>query len=57
LLAAYTTLDLYADRRLSPDWTLQARLNNLGNQRYQTALGYNQPGRSAYLTLRYQPRL
>ena len=55
-LGGYTTLDLFATCKLGSDWKLQAKVNNLGNQQYQTALGYNQPGRSVYLTLRYQPQ-
>ena len=55
-LPGYGTLDLRADWRFAADWTLQARLNNLADRRYETALGYNQPGREAYLTLRWQPR-
>ncbi len=54
-LAAYTTLDLYLDYRVSPKWTLQAKLNNAGGQVYETAQGYNQPGRQVFATLRYQP--
>jgi len=55
-LPGYATLDLHADRALSRDWTLQARLNNLADKQYETARGFNQPGRAAYLTLRYQPK-
>ena len=32
------------------------RLLNLADRRYETALGYNQPGRGAYLTVRWQPK-
>lgn len=55
-LGGFATLDLYAQRALSRDWSLQARLNNLADKQYQTAQGYNQPGRAAYLTLRYWPQ-
>ncbi|MEO5670816.1 MAG: TonB-dependent receptor [Ramlibacter sp.] len=55
-LAAYTTADIYADWRFARDWSLQAKLNNVADKRYETALGYNQPGRNAYLTLRWVPR-
>lgn len=54
-LAAYTTVDVYTDWQMARDWSLQARLNNVSDKRYETALGYNQPGRSFYLTLRWQP--
>jgi vitamin B12 transporter len=55
-LGGYTTLDLFAAYKVTSDWKLQAKVNNLGNQQYQTVLGYNQPGRSVYVTLRYQPQ-
>jgi len=31
-------------------------LNNVGGKEYQTALGYNQPGRELFLSVRYAPR-
>jgi vitamin B12 transporter len=52
----FTTADLRADWRFMPDWTLQARLNNLADKRYETIYGYNQPGRELYLSLRWAPR-
>lgn len=55
-LGGYTTADLYATYALARDWTLQARLNNLANKDYETAYGYNQPGREVYVTLRWQPK-
>jgi vitamin B12 transporter len=55
-LAAYTTLDLSAHWQATPQWGVQAKLNNATNRQYETALGYNQPPRSFYLTLRWQPK-
>jgi vitamin B12 transporter len=55
-LAGYTTLDLHADYALARDWTLQANLNNTTNRAYETARGYNQPGRQVFVTLRYTPK-
>ncbi|OYQ40277.1 TonB-dependent receptor [Rhodoferax sp. TH121] len=54
-LGGYTTLDVFASRKIRKDWALEGRVINLGDKFYQTALGYNQPGRAAYVTLRYQP--
>ena len=45
--------DLRGEYRLSPAWRLQARLSNLLDADYQTVDGFNQPGRGAWLTLRY----
>jgi len=53
-LGGFATIDLYAQRALGAHWSLQARLNNLADRDYQTARNYPQPGRAAYLTLRYQ---
>ncbi len=55
-LDGYATLDLRGEYRLNKDWRLQARVENLFDKDYETAYLYNQPGRGAYLTLRYQPR-
>ena len=55
-LAAYTTVDLYLDRQLTPEWSVQAKLNNVTDKQYETATGYNQPGRGIFLTLRWQPK-
>jgi vitamin B12 transporter len=55
-LDGYTTLDLNAEYALSKNWTVQGKVNNATNREYQTILGYNQPGRGAFVTLRYQPK-
>lgn len=55
-LGGYATVDLYADWQFASDWSLQAKVNNLGDRDYETAYGYNQPGRAFYLTLRWQPK-
>ena len=55
-LAGYATVDIHADYAVSKNWSVAARVNNIGDKTYQTAFGFNQAGRSAYLTLRYQPK-
>ena len=55
-LGAFATLDLSVDYQVAKDWSVQGRLVNAGDAVYQTALGFNQVGRSAYVTLRYQPK-
>ncbi len=55
-LPAYTTADVYAEYQFTPEWSLQARIANLGNVRYETAYGYNQLGRVGYLTLKWAMR-
>jgi vitamin B12 transporter len=54
-LGGYATLDLHADWALRRHWTLGLRLNNLADRAYETAWGYNQPGRAGFVTLRWQP--
>jgi vitamin B12 transporter len=55
-MGGFTTLDLRADWRWDRDWVVGLRLNNLADKVYETAYGYNQPGREAYVTLRWSPR-
>lgn len=55
-LRAYTTADLYLDWQFTRDFSVQAKLNNVANEHYETAAGYNQPGRAFYVTLRWQPK-
>jgi vitamin B12 transporter len=55
-LGGFTTADLRADWRYDRAWTIGLRLNNLANKAYETAYGFNQPGREAYLTVRWEPR-
>ena len=54
-MGGYGTLDVRAAWRFQPRWELQALLKNALNRDYETVFYYNQPGRSAYLTLRYVP--
>lgn len=53
-LGGYGLMDAYVGYNFNRNWNVQLKLNNIGDKQYETAYGYNQPGRSAYLTLRYQ---
>jgi vitamin B12 transporter len=55
-LGGYGTVDLRAETGIADDWRLQLRVANLLDKRYETIAFYNQPGRVAYLTLRYAPK-
>lgn len=57
VLAARTVADLYVDYAFNKEWKLQGKLNNITDKQYETIYGYNQPGRAAYVTLRYQPKI
>ncbi|WP_133477660.1 TonB-dependent vitamin B12 receptor [Cognatilysobacter segetis] len=54
-LGAFATVDLRGEYALAPAWTLQARVQNLFDRRYETVEYYNQPGRGVFVTLRYAP--
>lgn len=59
-LGGYATLDLRAEWQLARSdagtTALGLRINNIGGKVYATTLGYNQPGREAFLTLRHTLR-
>lgn len=52
-LDGYGLVNLGADYQLDKSWTLGARLSNITDKLYETAKGYNQPGRGWLLTARY----
>jgi vitamin B12 transporter len=52
-VGGYLLVDWKAQWRFNPDWVLAFNLNNVTNKKYETVAGYNQPGRSAYLSLQY----
>lgn len=53
-LPSYALLHLTGNYRLDKAWQLRARIENLTDEDYQLADGYNTAGASAYLTLSYQ---
>ncbi len=55
-LGGFTTADLYTTYAVTKDWSLEARVNNVADKIYQTANGYNQPGRGVFMTARWQPK-
>jgi vitamin B12 transporter len=54
-MAGYGLLNLALVHKPARDWRLEARLDNVLDQPYEQAYGYNTPGRSLYVTVRYQP--
>ena len=52
-LDSYTTMDIFVNYAISKDLSLQTKVNNLANKSYETSYGFNQPGRSVFVTLRY----
>lgn len=55
-LDAYVVANLSARLALADRWTLTARLENLLDEQYELAQGYNTMDRSAFLALRYDFR-
>lgn len=54
-MGGYATVALFARWRVTPEWSLEGRVDNLTDRVYQQALGYVAPGRQAQLTLRWTP--
>lgn len=52
-LPSYTLLNLSGTYRITHQLSLNVRIENLGDEKYQLVDGYNTPGRSAYAELRY----
>ncbi len=55
-LPPYTVLNLTARFSLTPELALTARIDNLLDRDYQTAYGYNQSGRAAYVGVTWNQR-
>ena len=52
-MGGYGLFDVRAEYRVTPEWRLQALLENVFDRRYQTAQTYEQPGRTLLFTVRY----
>lgn len=55
-LAGYGVVNLFARTTLAREWDLLARLDNLGDRRYQLAQGYDTAGRTLFVGLRWTRR-
>ncbi len=55
-LGGYGLVNLYASTRVARDFTLLARVDNLGDKAYQTALNYATAGRTFYMALKWAPQ-
>jgi vitamin B12 transporter len=56
VLGGYGLVNLYASTRIARDFTLLARVDNLGDKDYQAARTYVTPGRTLYLGLKWTPQ-
>jgi vitamin B12 transporter len=50
-LLSYTLLNLTGEYRFTTRWSLSGRIENLLDEEYELASGYNTPGRSAYANI------
>ena len=55
-LDAYVVTNVFAHYRLTPDWKLEGRIDNLFDKVYETAWGFASPRRSLFLGMRYTLR-
>lgn len=55
VLGGYALVNLYASTRVARDYTLLARIDNLGDKDYQLARTYATPGRTLYVGLKWAP--
>jgi vitamin B12 transporter len=55
-LGGYALLNLGGRYELAPGWSVQLRLDNAFDRRYELASGYNTPGRTLTLAMRYRMR-
>jgi vitamin B12 transporter len=61
-MSGYAVMNITADYKITSEWALQARLNNLLDKNYAIALStndgvtpYNTPGANLFVSLRYSP--
>jgi vitamin B12 transporter len=55
-LSAYSLVDLTASQSLTPDVSLNLRIENAGNVSYQSIYGYNMPKRGLFAGLKWTPK-
>ena len=55
-VSGYAVLNLSFAQELARDWQLRVRLDNALDKEYEQVYGFNTPGRSLFVTLRYAPK-
>ncbi|KAF1032044.1 MAG: Vitamin B12 transporter BtuB [Delftia tsuruhatensis] len=48
-------VNLYAQRQLTRQWTLLARVNNIADRDYAPTRGYANAGRTVFVSVRWTP--
>jgi vitamin B12 transporter len=54
-LGGYGVANLYAQRQLTRQWTLLARVNNIADRDYAPVRGYANAGRTVFVSVRWTP--
>lgn len=55
-MGGYSLLNAFTRYAVSRDLSVEARANNLGDKKYETAWGYGTPGANLFVGLRYSPK-
>lgn len=56
-MSGYTLVNLYSEYRINNDWSLNARINNLFDRKYELAKDYGTLGTNLFVSVRYAPTL
>jgi vitamin B12 transporter len=56
VLPSYTVVDTSAHRTLTPEWTLQASIDNLFDRRYEPTSGYSGRPRTLFVGVSWSPK-
>lgn len=56
-LSGYTLVNLYTNYQINDDWSLNARVNNLFDRKYELAKDYGTFGTNLFVSVRYAPAL
>lgn len=54
-MAGYAVFNLTVARALTPEWSVDARWNNVADKDYETLQGFNTPGSNVLVSLRWTP--
>lgn len=55
-LPGYGLFNLYAERAITKDWSVLARVDNVADKDYQLSKGYATAGRTLFVSLKWAPR-
>ncbi|MFL9710922.1 TonB-dependent receptor domain-containing protein [Methylobacillus sp. Pita1] len=56
-LSGYTLVNLYGNYRINDDWSVNTRVNNLFDRKYELAKDYGTFGANLFVSVRYAPTL